>query len=406
MSRQPIRVAVCADFREERWPSMDRVAERLVQHLRRDHTGAVDVAIVRPRFCRRASGLWGDGRSGATLTVDRLLNRLWDYPRHVSAISGDFDLFHIVDHSYAHLVHRLPSDRTVVTCHDLDAFRSILQPMEQARTALFRAMARHALAGVQRAARVTCDTAAVRDELVSQALIAPDRVVVAPIGTGAEYSDRADPDADREAARLIRTPPGAVELLHVGSTIPRKRIDLLLQIYAELLSHVPSLHLVRVGGEFTGDQRRLARALGVDRRLSVLEFLDERVLAAVYRRAALLLLPSDREGFGLPLVEAMASGTPAVVSDLAPLREVGGSAAEYCPPGCVAAWSARILDLLCERSQTPARWNARRQAGLIRARRFTWPHFAGRLAQLYGEVVAEADSGARAETRRRVEAWT
>jgi glycosyltransferase involved in cell wall biosynthesis len=146
-----------------------------------------------------------------------------------------------------------------------------------------------------------------------------------------------------------------------------------------------------VGGPFTLDQRRLAYQLGIEDYMAVLDFLDDRALAAMYRRAALVLLPSDREGFGLPIVEAMACGTPVVASDLPVLREVGGSAGEYCAPGAVAPWSARVEELLGERRQSPVRWQARVDAGLERAGRFSWSQFAARLAAVYHEVAAHAD---------------
>jgi glycosyltransferase involved in cell wall biosynthesis len=385
---KPIRVALCADFPEEGWPSMDRVAVMLLECLRRNHARTIEVTPVVPRFVRRATAI---GSGHAAFSVDRILNRFWDYPRHAGTLQADYDVFHVIDHSYSQLVHRLPPCRTVVTCHDLDTFRPLLRPADEPRSRPFKAMTRRVLSGLRRAARLTCDTAAVRDELISQGIVPADRVIVAPVGVGPEYSNQPDPASDREASRLIGSAPGAVELLHVGSTIPRKRIDLLLRICGELRHELPGLHLVQVGGPFTPEQVRLARAAGIDDRISVLGFLDDRTLAAVYRRAALVLLPSDREGFGLPLVEAMACGTPVVASDLAALREVGGSAAEYCRPGEARLWERRIAELVNERRDAPQRWMERREAASLRAGRFTWARFAARLAQVYTEIVAEAD---------------
>jgi glycosyltransferase involved in cell wall biosynthesis len=384
-----LRVALFADYPEEGWPSMDRVAAMLVENLRRHHATTIDVTPVVPRFVRRAGVI---GAGPAASMVDRIVNRFWDYPRHAATLHDAYDVFHIVDHSYSQLVHRLPAGRAVVTCHDLDTFRSLLQPADEPRSRPFKAMSRYVLSGLQRAARITCDTAAIRDELIREELVPADRLVVAPVGVGPAYSPQPDPDADREAARVVASGPGAVELLHVGSTVPRKRVDLLLQICGALRHDVPNVHLVRVGGALTPDQARLARRVGIDDRMSVLGVVDDRTLAAVYRRAALVLQPSDREGFGLPLIEAMACGTPAVASDLAVLREVGGSAIEYCPPGSVAMWCRRIVELLNERELAPERWMARRNAALQRARCFTWPQFAARMAQVYGDVASETDT--------------
>ena len=120
--------------------------------------------------------------------------------------------------------------------------------------------------------------------------------------------------------------------------------------------------------------------LGVADALVTLPFfrLEERaVLAAVYRRAALVLQPSEAEGLGLPVIEALACGTLVLASDIPALREVGAGAAVYCPVGDIPAWTRAALNLLDDRlGQTPA-YHARRAAGLARARLFQWPHHAG-----------------------------
>ncbi len=386
-----VRVAVCADFREEGWPSMDRVADRLLTSLAGDHRATIDARSVCPPFRRRATRI-SSGRPA--WNIDRGLNRLIDYPRHARTLGSSFDVFHVVDHSYSQLVHRLPSSRTVVTCHDLDTFRSILQPVEDPRSPLFKAMARQILDGLQQAACVTCDTAAVRDELVARQLAPADRVVVAPVGVGEEF--RSDPDeaADRDASRLVDAPAGSIEILHVGSSVARKRIDDLLRLLVDLGQHLPGVRLVRVGGPFTAEQEALARSLGMRDRICVLPALDDRTLAAVYRRAAVVVLPSEREGFGLPVVEAFACGTPVVASDLAVLREVGGTVAEFCRSGDRDAWAHVVHAVIREGLEQPHRRADRRARALAWSRRFTWTRFADQLATIYLEL-AHATQSAR-----------
>ena len=126
--------------------------------------------------------------------------------------------------------------------------------------------------------------------------------------------------------------------------------------------------------------------------------IDDETLAALYRRAALVLLPSAREGFGLPVIEALACGTPVVSSNLPVLREVGGRAAEYCPVGDVPAWTRTILALLDERATAPERWNARRAQGTFWAGRYSWSRFADRMVSLYLEMAGAEQAGARRTT--------
>ena len=197
-----LRVALCADFPEEQWPSMDRVANELLEQIRRNHAGTVQLTPVCPPFARRATTFWPTARS---FTVDRALNRWWDYPRRAERLASQYDLFHIVDHSYSQLVHRLPAQRTIVTCHDLDTFRSVLMPQDEPRSAIFQLATRQILAGLQRAAWVTCDTAAVRDELLGFGLVLPERVSVVPVGVGDGFSpDAESPPTGRRGVWSLR----------------------------------------------------------------------------------------------------------------------------------------------------------------------------------------------------------
>ena len=386
-----LRVGICCDFPEERWISMDLVGEMLLAELGADRSLGIDATAIRPRLPRRLSRVFH--RSRRSFNADRFLGRFRDYPRIVRAMRGQFDVFHVIDHSYAHLVNDLPPGRTVVTCHDLDAFRLALAPEASRGAPVLTAMARRSLAGLKAAARVICVSDTVRAEIVEMGLIPSSRVSLVPNGVHPALSPEPDPRADNELSTLIGEPSDEVtELLHVGSTIPRKRIDILLQVIATLRRGTRPVRLLRVGGDLEPDQRRLARELGVEDAVISLPFLAPPVLAAVYRRAAVVLQPSDAEGFGLPIVEAMACGTPVVATDLAVLREVGGDAAIYCRRGEIDAWATTIRRLVTVRDSEPELWDTRRRRGIARAKRFSWQAHAEAMAEIYRAVDAAASS--------------
>jgi glycosyltransferase involved in cell wall biosynthesis len=387
------RVAVVCDLLEERWPSMDLVADMLLRSLAEMDTPGVAPTRVRPAMRRRFTREPGPAAGAAgyerrlRLNLDRGLNRFWDYPRLLRLRKGEFDVFHVVDHAYGQLVHELPAERTVVTCHDLHTFQCLLDPVRAPRSAAFRMMTGYVLRGLTRAGRVVFDTAAVRDEAVGRGLVAPERASVAHLGVDPACSPLPDPLAD-QAAEALLGPVRAMEpeILHVGGTFGRKRIDLLLRIFARVRAELPGVRLVRVGGAFTEEQARLAETLGLADAVAVLPFLDKPVLASVYRRASLLLLPSEEEGFGLPVIEAMTCGTPVMASDLPVLREVGGSAASFVDTGDVGAWSEAVVRQLTTRSEDPEGGEARRAARAAQAAKFTWDEYARRMVEVYREM--------------------
>jgi glycosyltransferase involved in cell wall biosynthesis len=380
------RVAIVSDLREERWHSMDLVAEMLLLNLKAPDLRVVDPTELRPVMVRRFTRVPFAPHSLAE-TADRITNRVWDYPHWLESRRDEFDVFHIVDHSYANLVRVLPANRTIVTCHDLDAFQGVLRGT-RGGTLVSRALAHRLLEGLQAAARIVCVSQAAGDQLLSHDIVAPSRVTVIPNGVHPTCSHRPDARADRQAEELLGPmTPSAIELLHVGSTIPRKRIDVLLESVAVLRRRWSRLRLIRVGDAFTPAQERHVRQLGLTNAVTVLPFVDRRVLSALYRRASLLLQPSEREGFGLPVAEAMASGTPVVASRIPALVEVGGRAATYCPVGDVDAWVAAVSELIDERIASSSGWRARCAASLAQARRFSWREHARRMTELYTDVL-------------------
>ncbi|HLW71100.1 MAG TPA: glycosyltransferase family 1 protein [Candidatus Binataceae bacterium] len=381
----PLRVALIADFIEERWASMDRVAEALAERLARNHGGELTPVLIRPLLQRRLTlrAISSRGLENA----DRLINRFYDYPAYLQRRRTEFDVFHIIDHSYAHLVDCLPAARTVVTCHDLETFRCLLEPEREWRPIIFRAMTRRILRGLTHAAAVSCVSASTRAELIRFGIANERRSVVIANGVDEIFSPVANPHADAEAARLLGLAhDGRPELLHVGAPVRRKRIDILLGVFARLRQRWPSAWLVRVGGDLPREAAALASQLGVADAIATVPHVSSAVLAAIYRRAALLLITSEAEGFGLPMVEALACRTPVLASDLSSLREIGGDAADYAPVGDVEQLFRVADQLLRAREGDPASWIRRREAAISRAQQFSWDAAAARTAALYHTV--------------------
>jgi len=102
------------------------------------------------------------------------------------------------------------------------------------------------------------------------------------------------------------------------------------------------------------------------------------------------------EGFGLPLIEAMACGCPVLASDIPVLREVGGEAAVYCPAGDIAAWKTAVLTMLAQKLQQPGAWQVRRQLGVDRAARFSWAENALATRVVYQKIMQQSAAVVRA----------
>lgn len=179
-------------------------------------------------------------------------------------------------------------------------------------------------------------------------------------------------------------------ILHVGTLEPRKNLVRLLEAFAQLhlRGSVPH-HMVFVGKPGWSYQNIGAAVsrLGIANAVHFLDFVPVDVLAAIYNLADALVFPSLYEGFGLPVVEAMACGTPVITSPNGSLREVAGGAAEYVNPIDTQSIADGIQHILA----SPARRAELRARGLARSGCFSWER-AARLTRRVYRQVAERDA--------------
>jgi glycosyltransferase involved in cell wall biosynthesis len=341
------------------------------------------VTQIRPQFHRRFSSLLATNKFA--VNFDRLLNRHRDYLQYLKEIVPNYDYFHIADHSYAALAHVLPPERTGVLCHDLDAFRSILKPPQERRPLWYRMMARRILSGMRKAAVVFYHTDEVAKELLEHDLVEASRLKKAPPGVSPEY--KVDPPEAGESG-VIDNVRGRPYLLHVGSCVPRKRIDVLLNTFAAIRTNFPDLLLVKVGGDFTSEHQAIINRFVLEPSIVHMQGLDRESLATLYRNAKLVLQPSDAEGFGLPVIEALACGAVIVASDIPVLKEVGSTSAVYAPAGDVAGWISVVQQLLTAPSSVPPR-----EQRLAWVSQFSWANQARIILDTY--LSLPVDQGSR-----------
>lgn len=277
----------------------------------------------------------------------RALRAAWTRSRQppVELLSGRCDVFHGTNFV-------LPPTRRavgVVTIHDL-AFLRFPETVSRASQA-YRTMVP---AGLQRAARVLCPSQAVADEVAHEYALPPEQVLATPLGVDAGWS-RARPPAAPDRARMA-LPDRYV--LFVGTREPRKDLPTLLAAHRAARSQAPAdvPPLLLVGPPGWGPEHAGvgdASGAGPGRSHPAADvvlsgFLAEADLRSVVAGATCLVLPSVYEGFGLPVLEALACGVPVLASDLPVLREVGGSVCTYAPVRDVDAFAAGLVALCRE----------------------------------------------------------
>ena len=331
------------------------------------------------------------GVSLGTLPIPRrLLHWAWgalSWPA-VESVIGPVDVFHTSD--WAHPPQR--SGATVTTVHDLG-------PLDHPEWYAPGVVERHREVNaetVRRAHRIVTVSNFTRERLLHHYPAAEGRVIVVPSGVSPEF--RAEPAPESVEPGLESGVPEPF-LLYVGSAEPRKNLDGLLRIFRQVAASESDLHLVIAGitgregarvvdGASVWTVDPVARAdldPATAARVTTLGLVDRHHLIALYRRARAFVFPSLYEGFGLPVLEAMATGCPVVASKAAAVSEVAGDAAALVDPQDEGAFSKAVLEV----ATSPERRRQLRVAGLARAAQFSWASTARRTREAYLEALHE-----------------
>jgi len=261
---------------------------------------------------------------------------------------------------------RYPGAKRVVTVHDMIPER---MPDTRRRLDFLTLKKRY----VMTADHIICVSNATRDDMLD--VYGPVNAPVTVIHHGVD--DRFEPGA----ARLESLPHNYV--LFVGNRSQYKNAAVLLEAFAAIRPHHPELSLVFVGGgAFTREEELKLRALGIAESTQQISLPDADMPSA-YANAEFFVFPSTFEGFGMPVLEAMACGCPTILANATSLPEIGGEAAAYFSPTDSNELAEQMRALL----EQPSHRSELVERGLARAKEFTWAKAASRTAQAYRSTI-------------------
>ena len=237
-------------------------------------------------------------------------------------------------------------------------------------------------AAAKRADLVITVSHSAADELVAYTAIPRERIRVVPNGVDLEIATDEAVGVVRREYDLGDTP----YVFWVGSLEPRKNVGLLVEAFARWASHTDLPHLLVLAGPagWMEDQASvLAPARDLGNRVRTIGRVGDPALSALYRGADLFAFPSLHEGFGIPVLEAMAQETPVLAADIPALRELAAGAAMIRSPDDPEAWVAALDNLLHDEAEQ----SRLSKAGRERAQGYSWTRCAEETRAIYLEAL-------------------
>ena len=301
--------------------------------------------------------------------------RIWGrarIPLPVEWFTGRVDLYHATDFVLPPVM-----ARSLLTVHDL----SFVRVPEAAPPTLKAYLDVVVPRSVRRADHVLADSQATKDDLIELYSTPAEKITVLLSGVDARFQPTENPKV-REKYGIPQRP----YIFSVGTVQPRKNYARLIHALAALRGRGVDVVLVIAGGKGWLEDPIYAaiEEAGVSDYVHFIGFADDADLPALYTEALITALPSLYEGFGIPVLESMACGTPVLTSNVSSLPEVAGDAAITVDPNDLDA----IVDGLQRLVDDERLRSTLIERGLARAKQFTWDRSAQQLRDIYTRMLA------------------
>lgn len=282
-----------------------------------------------------------------------------------------YDIYHFCNQNLSFMISKKIN---IVTCHDIAPLLCPINFLKlQTRKFLY--------SGLKRANLIISDSYATKYDLIKAYQIAETKIKV--IHLGVDHSIYY-PQNDKNLRGKLGLPEDGKLLLHVGVEKWHKNIPNILKALSLLISQMGKVYLIRIGKK-SKESERLINSLNLSEWVIYRIGLSEEELAKHYNACDVLIFPSFYEGFGLPILEALACGLPVVVSNTTSLPEIGNQAAIYCSPLDYYDIAEKIKTVLADEDLR----SKLTEEGVKQSKNFTWERCGEEVWRLYQEIYCQ-----------------
>jgi len=314
----------------------------------------------------------------------RWLARLWhraNIPYRVERFTGSIDLFHATDFVLPPTAKTTP---TLLTVHDL----SFIRVPETTAPSLRKYLNRVVPHSIKRATHILADSMATKDDIIQYYGTASEKITVLYSGVSSNFYPL-PPERLRKLSAKVQAKYQIKNrdfILSIGTVQPRKNYARLINAVAQMRDKGFDIDIVIAGGKgwLEDEIYQTIQTTNMQKNVNFIGYVDDVDLPILYNMAECFAFPSLYEGFGLPVLEAMACGTPVITSNISSLPEVAGNAALMIDPYNIESIQHALQNILVDK-------NLREdliQKGFKQIKQFTWENAANQLLMIYQELLA------------------